>query len=168
VSLAGVEFYVASLIDGLVVPGIANPLRAFVQPPPVTNISKSPVAYVWGGRGNEQRATIPRGGHSPFPGGAQKRTLHTIMVILQWSFRPTQENAQLFPLLIDAVLGVFRAANLQTPVIDPVTGAKSILTDLGEQMTWEYSTPVGTTPTSQQMALGMCVIRCPTREWFSG
>ena len=169
-SLNGCSLTVRSLLDGLAVPGaIGVTLTAYVEPPPVVITSDGPVAYVWGGRGDEVRATIPRGGLSPFPGGGQKRVEHTLDIILVWSFETGQEYEQLFPLLIDAVRAQLRGQyDLRTTVLDPTTGEQSVMTDLGERIIWEYGTPIATSPESQLIRLNRCGIRAIFHEWIPG
>ena len=167
-SLNACQLAIQSLINGAACPGIPTPLVAYVEPPPVVQTADGPVAYVWGGQGDEQRATIPRGGNSPFPGGGQKRIAHTTEIILQWACETGSEYEQLFPLVIDTVRAILRKADLRIPTIDPTTGEASQMTDLGERMQWTYSTPIATSPASQQMRLNTAVLRLPYHEWVSG
>jgi hypothetical protein len=162
-SLLGVESYLMGLIDGLTVTGqTIPPLQAWVMPPPVVLTGEAPQAFVWGDVGDEQRATVPRG-------TGQKRTQHTPTVTLMWTFEATDQNAALFPLLVDAVLAAYRTVALNSvAVTDPVTGAESRLTDLGERMTWQYLPPVAASQTAQQLVLATCTIRLPCHEWFVG
>ncbi len=168
-SLNACQLAIRTLLDGLAVPGQTVTLTAYVEPPPVVITSDGPVAYVWGGRGDERRATIPRGGLSPFPGGAQKRVEHTVDIILQWSFETGTEYDQVFPLVIDAVRAQLRGQyDLRSTVTDPTTGEQSVMTDLGEQIIWEYATPVSTSPEGQMVRLNRCGLRVVFHEWITG
>ncbi len=168
-SLNACQLQIRTLLDGLQTPGITTPLTAYVEPPPLVDTTAGPIAYVWGGRGDERRATIPRGGLSPFPGGAQKRVEHTADIVLQWSCEIGTEYEQLFPLVIDAVRAQLRGQyDLRTTVTDPTTGEESVMTDLGERIIWEYATPVATTPEGQQMRMNRANVRVIFHEWISG
>lgn len=158
-SLYAVENYVATLLDGLEAPGFGPNMlaQAWVLPPPVTQPAANPQLYVWSGFFDEQRATLSRG-----PG--QKRTQHRLTVFIQWVSSNDPAGSALFPLLIEAVLQPLRAATLSVPIVDPVTGASSVLTDLGEHMAVSYSTPVALN--DQRDLQHNAVVRAFAHEWF--
>jgi hypothetical protein len=169
VSLNACQQQIKTLLDGLAVPTQSVTLTAYVETPPVVDTTTGPVAYIWGGHGDENRLTIPRGGKSPFPSGGQKRVEHTTDIILQWTFEVGTEYEQLFPLVIDAVRAQLRGQyDLSTTVIDPTTGEQSVMTDLGERIIWDYATPVSTSPEGQALRLNRCGLRVIYHEIFRG
>lgn len=161
-TLLAVENYIQSLLDGVTPPAIGKPIKAWVQPPPVVLTTSNPQAFVWGGRGDERRATLPRT-------KAQKRTLHEVTVTLMWSTKAGTEKGNYFPNLIDTVRGVLRAVNLLVSVVDPVTGETSQMTDLGERMLWDFPMPSSAAGSAgQQMLSFKATCTLPCYEWFVG
>jgi hypothetical protein len=138
--LNSVQLYVQSLLDGLVVPGEAQPLKAYVTPPVIDKLN-GPRAYVWGGRLRGERQTAPRG-------PAFKHLAWTIDVYVSYLTPPGGALAdQQFPLIVDAIMAATWAAKIPLmidsqgqPVINPLEpppGASQIL-NIGEQFELEY------------------------------
>ena len=159
-SLTSVQDYVAATLNGLVA-GNLPPTQAWVLPPPVTQPADNPQVYVWGGRLVEARATIPRG-----PG--QKRILHRVDVYVHWasdSYDPSGAVTT-FPVLLDAIRQTIRSVTLPVTLTDAVTGEVSNLTDFGENLALDYSTP--TTTADQRWLLNVAGLRVNAYEWITG
>lgn len=158
-SLTAVQNAVAGMLDGLVA-GSLPPAQAWVLPPPVTQPADYPQIYVWGGRLVEARATIPRG-----PG--QKRINHRIDLYVHWTSDNSNDpnSVVAFPVLLDAIRHVMRSVPLPVELTDPVTGEVSNLTDFGENMVLDYSTPTATA--DQRWLMNVGAIRVNAYEWIT-
>lgn len=134
--LNSVQQYVRALLDGQQSPQQA-PAQAFISPP-LPGDADVPQIYVWGGRLQEQRETMPRGG------GYKK--LHWQVSI--WVYMPdVADDAEIdtaFPCLIDAIMDTLRAVPLPVALSDPVTAQVSSILFVGEQLQVQYGTPRAT------------------------
>lgn len=160
--LTSVQLYVKGLIDGLVVQDGIAPIQAFITPPSVDNLD-GPKAYVWGGRMNGRRQTMPRvgtpaaiaAGHAGF-----KRLDWVIDVFLNYEMNPDTPATTLdkdFPLIIDAVLEQVWTTTMPIfidpdgiPTVEPVAGVTyTQILAIGEDFDLEY--PPERAPRTLQM-----------------
>jgi hypothetical protein len=142
VPLNSVQLYVASLLDGLAIPGNPTPLTAHITPPTVEDLD-GPRAYVWGARLNGLRQTAPRG-----PGF--KRLNWVVDVYLSYETVPDDPTVdQNFPLIVDAVMNATWQTVMPTFITDPQTGVKSQILQIGEEFELEY--PPERTPATLRM-----------------
>ena len=156
-SLNACQQYLQGQLDGLTSPNLP-PCQAWVLPPPTTQPAEYPQIYVWGGDLTEDRATLPR------PLG-QKRISHTTTLWVQWMSPNDTDTVQNFPLLIDSIRAKIRGLNLAVQIVDPTTGDVSQLTDIGERIMVQYSTPVATA--DQRYLQNNATIRLPYHEWIN-
>lgn len=161
-SLNAVETYVKSVLNGLTTPGIPDAAEAWVMPPAVVQTT-TPQLFVWGGSLSEARLTLPRAS-TRMPVGGQKRTAHKVTVWVFWSSSNDPAEAELFPVLLDLVLARMRAIELPVDLTDAVTGAKSVLQVIGEEMTLKHVAPVAAAP--QLMLYNTAEITLPAVEVF--
>lgn len=129
--LNSVQQYVKGVLNGLIIPNQTQPLEAWVTPPNIENIS-GPRAYIWGGRMEEKRQTMPRGAgfmHLEW-------TIDTYLLLLENPQNPTID--QNFPLLADTVMTALRTTTMPRVINDPTTGASSQVLSIGERFSWEY------------------------------
>jgi len=121
--LNSVQQYVRNILDGLIIQDGIAALEAYVQPP-VLDTLDCPKAYIWGGRMNGKRQTMPRIntpqadliGHSGF-----KKINWSVDVFLSYEMNPDVPAVDLdqdFPIIIDAIL--WRTWTTPMPIfIDP-------------------------------------------------
>lgn len=140
--LVAVQTYLKGVLDGLVIPGTAGNLEAFISPPN-PEFEATPKAYIWPSTSNENRQSMPRNtGVSSVPGGsAWKELNHLVDVWLVW-FSDEASDAQdldsAFPAVIDAVAWQLRTVPDPAVLTDPMTGRESQLLDVGERMSFEF------------------------------
>lgn len=144
--LNSVQIYVANLVNGIQVPGIAKPIEAFITPPTVEELD-GPKAYIWGARNRGRRQTMPRG---IAPAAGFKRLDWTIDIYLVYETMPDEPNIdQEFPLIIDAVLTKLWSTTMPFVIEDPTTGQVSQIQAIGEE--WELEYPPERTPSTLRM-----------------
>lgn len=137
-----VQYYLKGILDQTVLPLDLGALDAFISPPNPGD-GTQPGIYIWGARGTEARATLPRAAPGDLDSGGQKTLSHDVDAWLVWLGPAVDPLADvLFPAVVDTVLAVLR----NTPILDrtqyatdPVTGQLSQLLNVGEQMSWEYA-----------------------------
>ncbi len=155
-SANAVQIYVADQLNGLPIPSeVMGPAQAWVLPPPVVQLAPNPQLYVWGARIDENRYTLPR-----FRG--QKRVGYTIRVWAQWASDNDPALLQEFPVLLDAVRDYLRSVPIPADLVDPRTGATSVLLNLGERIVLDYGTPIGTE--DQRSLLHVAAFSLPVAE----
>ena len=133
-SLNSVQLYVRDQLNGLTCATLPA-AEAWVLPPPTTQPADNPQIYVWGGRSDESRMTIPR-----FRG--QKRVAHTVSCWIQWVSDSDPANVQQFPVFMDTITYTLRSLPIPAQLTDPTTGLVSQLLNLGERIITEYGTPL--------------------------
>ncbi len=129
------QIYVQGLLDGLAIPGQAQPLQAYITPPTVEDVD-GPRAYIWGGRMRGRRQTAPRGipPHAGF-----KRLDWVVDVYLVDMELPDDPGLdQTFPVLVDAVMRQTWTTVMPTYITDPTTGVLSQILQIGEDFELEY------------------------------
>lgn len=138
------------------------PVQAWVQPPPITQPVEFPQVYVWGGRLQERRATLPRT-------QGQKRRQHQVDLYVNWVADDTNENlpVELFPVLVEAIMQVLRSVQLPVTLTDEITGAVSNLTDIGESMNLAYEKPVALGNPAGSLLFSSAQIKCAAHEWIN-
>ena len=164
-TLLAVQSYVQNLLDGLVAPGIPDACEAWVLPPPVVFTAPTPQIFVWGARGEEERFTLPRF-HATDPGAVgQKVARHTLDVMVMYASEPGPDT-EAFPSLIDAIRKGLRQADLETRIVDSVTGETSTTTNLGEKIGRQYGYPSALTGDAQQLIQNTCRLSVSASEIF--
>lgn len=137
-----VQWYIKGILDQVQLPLDLGTLNAFIQPPNPGD-GTQPGIYIWGGRGDERRMTIPRARAGDLSTGGEKSLSHSVDAWIIW-LGPAVDPQQdvLFPAIVDTVMAVLR----NTPILDgtqyapdPVTGRLSQLLNVGEHMSWEYA-----------------------------
>lgn len=137
-----VQWYLKSILDQVALPLNLGNLDAFIQPPNPGD-GTEPGIYIWGSRGDEARATLPRAAPGDLSTGGQKILNHDVDAWIIWLGPAVDPQADvLFPAIVDTVMAVLR----NVPILDraqyatdPVTGALSQLLNVGEHMSWEYA-----------------------------
>jgi len=171
--LASTMAYVKGLLDGTKCPGQSRFIRAYVAPPDPETNNREPHAYIWTSRGNERRATGPRGAAPANTRGQYVQTApagwktlsHSIDIYLTWfDDNSDPQGDSTFPFVVDIVLAVLRTTQMPILITDPGTGQKSQLVTLGRDMSWEYM-PIKATA-SQRMWRLDALITAPTEEWI--
>ena len=137
-SLNTVQLYTQQQLDGLTCATLPA-AQAWVLPPPTTQPADNPQIYVWGGRSDESRMTLPRF-------RAQKRIAHTISLWIQWVSDSNPDNVQQFPVFLDTITYTLRSLPIPAQLTDPTTGAVSTLLNMGERIITEYGTPLALQP----------------------
>ena len=139
--IATVQSYLKGQLDNQVMPLNVGNLMAYIAPPNPREDPR-PAAYIWGSRGDEKRLTVPRAQHGNLATGGDKDTTHRVDIWLTWFGPADSPDVDLqFPGIIDAVMAVLRNVEMldQTQyAYDPVTGVRSQLLNVGENMTHEY------------------------------
>lgn len=153
-SLISVQDYIASECDGLASP-VFDTSIALVQPPPFIQLSPIPVVYIWGGKLDEDRMTLPRL-------RGQKRVAWTIRGWVQWVGDNSIEDQRRFPAFLDALRDHLRAVVIPETLTDPYSGQVSKLLNLGERIIIEYGTPTATSATG--MLLHTAAMQLPCAE----
>lgn len=158
--LNSVQEFVRDVMNGLVVPTIAQPLEAYITPPTVEELD-GPKMYIFGARLLVNRQTAPRG-----PGFQHYNW--TVDGYISYETTPDSDNVDSeFPLIIDAVM---QAARSYSPmprfITDSVTGQRSQILSFGEQMQLEY--PPERTPSTLRMLYYTCRIGFDIYEAVQG
>ncbi len=162
--LNSLQLYTHSIIDGLLIPSVTEPLRAYITPPNIEDLD-GPRAYVWGGRLRGRRQTTPRGA----PGQAGfKRLDWVIDVYLSYLTTPDSADIdQQFPLIVDAIMAASWSVRMPLiidsqgqriltgagPVQDLPPGASQIIS-IGEDFELEY--PPERNPANLRMLYYTC------------
>jgi hypothetical protein len=105
VPLLSVQRYIASVFDGLSVPGQTKPLTAKITPPVTMNLD-GPVAFVWGGSMRAERQAGPRAQPGSDPSTAGFKHLQwDVDVWLCYLTNPNRSTLDSeFPAFVDAVM----------------------------------------------------------------
>jgi hypothetical protein len=141
------QLYIHSMLDGLIIPGAAQPLQAYITPPNIEDLD-GPRAYVWGGRLRGKRQAGPRG-----PGF--KHLQWTIDVYLSYLTVPDGANIdQEFPLIVDAIMAATWATKMPLVITDPTTQVMSQIQSIGEDFDLEY--PPERNPATLRMLYYTC------------
>jgi hypothetical protein len=139
-----VHHHIKGILDGLIVPGTAGTLEAFICPPAVRDDPR-PAIYIWSARGSERRQSLPRAAapYQPVGQSGWKELTHTIEATLTWFDDNTDLNVDhAFPAVVDCVLQALRsAADPVYYVTDPLTGQQSELYAIGEKLTYDMAPP---------------------------
>lgn len=135
--LNSVQQYVQGVINGISIPGQSQPLVAYVTPPMMDKAGGPPKAYVWGGRMEGGRRSMPRG-------PAFKRLTWLMDIYLTYETNPNRPtiggvtvDAQ-FPLIVDAVMLQLWTTTMPLFITDPQTGYKSQIWSIGETFSIDY------------------------------
>lgn len=134
--------HIKSVLSGLPLPQDLGVMSAFITPLDPNTDALEPCAYVWPAHGDERRHTKPRADPGNLASGGDKQTVHQIDVWLVWFGEAAEPNIDVaFPAVVDGVMACLRNTPLLTvPTIlatDPVTGARSALLAIGENMSYE-------------------------------
>jgi hypothetical protein len=144
VPINSVQTYIQQLINGLIMPGSAGQLTAFITPPDPNEETAQPVAYVWPDTGDESRnsakgGTVPRNTGINTPSG-YKAFEHHFLIYMIWNGQDDDPEADTwFPGMVDAVMLTLRTSADPVPVQDPYTGFMSTLIDVGENMSYRIT-----------------------------
>ncbi len=136
--------YVRDMIDGTTPPGdtgLSGPLVALITPydPDESGDAR---AYIWPSTGNENRRAWPRNTGPGTPAG-WKNLRHSLDVFLTWFDSDSDPDGDVnFPALIDFVMDLLRTSPCDAVAYDPETGRPSHLINVGENLTYEYVTPM--------------------------
>lgn len=133
------QVYIQNLIDGLLMPGNAGRLRAYITPPDPNVEAEIPTAYVWPSDGDESRrsdkgGTVPRNTGIGTPSG-YKAFEHHLDIWVVWFGQDDDPAADTwFPGMIDAIMLVLRTSPDPAVAQDPYTEQLTTLVDVGENM----------------------------------
>lgn len=133
------QLYIKGLLDGLIVPGNASPLEAFITPEDPRDVD-NPAAYIWPSRGSENRQAVPRVGASAANPKAAgwKEQHHSLDIWLTWFNDDSDPNGDIsFPAVLDVVMFTLRSSANPAVVYDPLTALGSQLIDVGERMDYQ-------------------------------
>jgi len=150
-----VQHHVKDVLDGLVIPGQPQPLQVWITPPVFEDLD-GPRCYVWGGRGNVVRQTMPRG-------RGFKKLSWLVDIYLVYETNPQDTNAATgstvdseFPIIVDSVILALGNAPMTEVMTDPDTGYQSQLLAIGETITLDY--PPEKTPATMRMLWYSCLL----------
>lgn len=138
-TLNATQLYVKGLLDGLVLPiAELGALEAHVSyPNPLDQIT--PLCFIWGAIGLEDRHTMPRAQPGNLSSGGFKDTAYDIDLWLFHAELSDDPNADsLFPVVIDAVRRVLRNTQMMVKLTDSVTGETSTIKKIGERIKLDY------------------------------
>ncbi len=130
-----VQTTLAGYLDGLS-SGQLPDAFAYVAPPAIDVALPEPRIFVWGGRLKEDRFTQGRGM------GGQKRLIWQVdiwPILAMETFDPNADSA--YPAFLDAIMQKLRTVQMGVTVTDAVTGTSSVLQEIGETLTLDYTTP---------------------------
>lgn len=118
--------HVKGVLNGLPLPGQAQPLDAKVVPPPLEGLT-GVKAWITPGTMSGSRQTMPRG-----PGFTQPRW--AVDITIDMLDLPTDSQIeQSYYLCVDAVLMALFADTMPVPLVDPTTNAQTQLLAIGEE-----------------------------------
>lgn len=138
------QVYICNLLDGLIMPGTAGNLRAYITPPDPDVEAEIPHAYVWPSDGDESRdhtkgGTVPRNTGYGTPSG-YKAFEHHMDVYLVWYGQDDDPNSDTwFPGMVDAVMLALRTSPDPADATDPYTEQGTTLIDVGENMSYRIT-----------------------------
>lgn len=166
--LVTVQHYLKGILNNTILPLNLGTLEAFITPPNPNDDTVRAAAYIWGSRAAERRESVPRAQHLNLSTGGWKIDTHSVDIWLTWfGAADSQYVDQEFPSIIDAVCMVLR----NTPILDqtqfatdPVTGQRSNLLDVGENLSWEYG-PVRATADQRYLRFDAQIV-CEIEEYF--
>jgi hypothetical protein len=144
-SLNAVQQAVRDTINGTSSSYLPN-LTAYVAPPSLSDLG-APKAFVWGAVFSEKRWTMSAGRYDGdqnyiASSGGNKKVDHQLFIWLSVVVKPDDPHAdEAFPILLENVLKALRATPKVQNIVDPSTGQKSTMMNLGEEFHVEYSTP---------------------------
>jgi hypothetical protein len=167
VGLNSAQLFLQGVLNGLQPPGgtgIGGPIQALITPIDPDE-SGLPRIYVWPANGPESRLAWPRNTGPGTPAG-WKQIKHSLQLYLTW-FDDSDADADIdinFPGLIDFVMFTLRTVIDPAEVTDPLTGALSLLLDIGEDMAYDYVPPRSTA--DQRILRFDAKITCPVTEYF--
>lgn len=137
--LNSTQLWIKGLLDGLIVPGNANTLQAYITPLDPYE-EDNPAAYIWPTSGNEDRQAMPRVNAAPGIGAGWKTLTHELAIWLTWFNDESDPDADIsFPAVIDVVMFTLRSSANPAVIYDPLTGVGSQLIDVGERMNWRFA-----------------------------
>lgn len=152
--LNSVQVYVRDLLDGLAIPGVAQPLTAYVTPPVLEDLD-GPRAYVWGARMRGKRQTAPRITKDEVSKAGFKRLDWVVDVYLVYETLPDGPSVdQEFPVLVDAVMNKTWTTPMCVEITDPTTQVTSQILQIGEEFDLEY--PPERTPATMRTLYYTC------------
>lgn len=140
--LNSVQLYVKSVLNGITVPGQPQTLTAAITPPVFEDIG-APRCFIWGGRVQGSRQTMPRGA-----GFRKLPWLIDIYLVYLTNPQNTTVDSE-FPLVIDAVLNKLWTTQMPTIITDPATEVVTQIQAIGEEWTLDY--PPERTPGTLKM-----------------
>lgn len=144
--LVSAQLFVQGILTGLVPPGatgVKGPVDSLITPQtPDVNPDGIARVYVWPAGGPEKRIAMPRNNPAvPQPGG-WKQIRHDLQVFMTWMDNPDDSQADVnFPALIDFVMNALRTCPSPAIYTDPETGDESQMTNLGEEMSYDFVPP---------------------------
>lgn len=131
------------IVNGLIVPGTAGVLEAFIMPVDPRD-DPPPAIYLWSSSGDESRESLPRSGvpGTPPSFSGWKEINHRVTAYLTW-FQDNSDPAAdvAFPSVVDVTMQALRSSTNPLYTNDPQTGAPSDLVDIGERMTYTLVPP---------------------------
>lgn len=147
--LNSVQQYVKGLIDtaAIVIDDGIPILDCWIVPPTIQNMA-GPHCYVWGGRVNPSRQTMPRGVMAGFKKYPWLIDIYLVFeTVANREQNPNLDNQ--FPILVDAVTNMLSATEMPKVITDPQTGQYSQIQHIGES--WSLNYPVERTPRTMKM-----------------
>lgn len=136
--------YLRDLLSGTTPPGdtgLSGPLVALITPYDPDESGEAR-AYIWPSTGSENRRAMPRN-TGPNTQAGWKNLRHSVDIFLTWFDSDSDPDGDVnFPALIDFVMDTLRTSQCDAVAYDEETGRPSHLINIGENMTYEYVTPV--------------------------
>lgn len=124
-----VKAYLQTLLDGLAVETVAQPLAVFVQFDSEYTPT-APTLWLWADRWDEKRL-------AGSPGAGLKEITYQLVCPLLWDVDPSQSDESQVDDLVNAIVRALRPAGVTTVQVslsDPITGETSSLRNVGEQI----------------------------------
>lgn len=142
-TISAVQGFCEDIINGLIIPGEANPLECHVIPP-VPGKIKGPYAFVYVDTWEERREAGPRNTETTSaPNYTGKYVIYKVLIDLSAIYNPNPKNTKRwrFANYIETVQQAFRgnitdaqqkSVTIPVQVFDEVTGESSWITKIGE------------------------------------
>lgn len=142
-----VQTYLQGLLQGITLPGQTNTLDCFITPPALQDMD-GPHSYIWGGRVDVSRQTMPRGpGYKKYPWRMSVWLVYETGATIAGETNPTIDNE--FPLIVDAVTNTLSVATMPLVIQDPDTGQYSQIQAVGES--WSLDNPTVRLPETMRL-----------------
>lgn len=161
--IASCMSFVRDLLDGIGMPGGAEDLAAYLDPPDPNVESGHPTAIILDASGPEKRLTMPRN-RGPGTSAGDKTISHSIRVLVYYYMASDDpEGDTLFGGIMDGIMKALRLAWPMPAVLtDPYDGSQTQAINVGEDMSYQRLPPQATN--NQRFNLWQGVVMVPVLE----